>query len=323
MKRGQPGRRIGTDDGRAGGWLIAGEVGLLSAMARLGLLLQNPRGTMNLASKLTKLRRRNLDSIVRVLLLLIPCVGCEPMTDIQKAAQSGSIEETDALLARGADINYNSPIHGTALTVAAWRGDTKLAEHLLDKGADVNLGSPLAAAAYAGKEDLARLLVAKGANVNDSRNSDSPLDNAAQNNHANLVTLLLKAGANPNGGRAEGHPLYIASYKGYDDIVAKLLKARADPNQCNCLSAAIWHSPNLATTRLLLEHGANVNFLHKDGGPALHVAAGSGRIEHVRLLLAHGANPNLSDKSGKRAVDYALQKGFVEIAALLNAASIK
>ena len=101
-----------------------------------------------------------------LIILVVLVAGCEPMSAIHEAAESGDPRRVDALLARGADINLSSPVHGSALTIAARRSDMPMIQHLLDKGADVNGGSPLSLAAWYGNEDLARLLIARGAAPN-------------------------------------------------------------------------------------------------------------------------------------------------------------
>lgn len=255
--------------------------------------------------------------IATALLLAVFCVGCMPMPPLQKAVSHGSMPEVDILLAQGADINSDNPLHGTALTVAARNQDMPMIMHLLDKGADVNSGSPLSIAAWNGNETLARLLIAKGADVNKSGNSGLPLYLAAEQNNSGMVSLLLAAGAHPDG-NGDGSPLHIASYRGYDDIVRKLLEARANPNLNGSLSAAVRFSPSLLTSRLLLEHGADVNASDERGMTALHDAAIAGRIAQVQLLLRHGAKPEMADHSGKLALDYARENNYPDIVNVLT-----
>ena len=257
-------------------------------------------------------------SVIALMVVAIVCAGCEPMNAIQTAADEGSVRAVDALLARGADINMASPVHGTALSIAVQHGDTAMVKHLIDHGADVNLCSPLSSAAWGGNEDLARLLIEKGADVDKGWNSDSPLEVAAKENKVAMVALLLATGAKPNGGRDRGEPLYIASFRGYDEIVRKLLDAHADPRLCKkCLDVSLRYSPSLATAGLLLAHGADANARDETGGTPLHAAATRGRVELVRLLLAHDAKPEIADNSGKTAGDFAHRNGDAEIEALL------
>ena len=125
------------------------------------------------------------------------------------------------------------------------------------------------------------------------------------------------ADADPDG-NGQGGPLWIAAYRGYDDVVFQLLVAGANPNLHDCLDVAVRHSPSLVTTHLLLESGADVNMRDEQGLSALHFAALYGRIEHVRLLLKHGAKVDFVAESGKTAEDYARENGYPVIVEMLS-----
>ena len=258
--------------------------------------------------------------ILLSLFLIIGCAGCMPMSDIQKASSKGSISKVDALLEKGVDINDFSPLHGTPLSIAAGQGDMAMVQHLLDKGADIDLCFPLSAAAWNGHTEIARLLIKKGANVNNGWNCGSPLRCAAKQNHLDMVSMLLAANADPDGSE-QGAPLWIAAYRGYDDVVLQLLEAGANPNLKDCLDVAVRHSPSLVTTYLLLESGANANARDQQGMTALHFAALYGRTEHVKLLLKHDAKVEFIAESGKTAEDYARENGYSMIVEMLSVAN--
>ncbi|HNW43453.1 MAG TPA: ankyrin repeat domain-containing protein [Elusimicrobiales bacterium] len=100
--------------------------------------------------------------------------------------------------------------------------------------------------------------------------------------------------------------LYNSAGKGDLAAVRALLAAGADPNEHTNLYAnetplhmAVWNS-RIEVARLLIEHGADVNFEavassvgHKKVfGTPLHYAACRGNVEMVQLLLESGANPD-------------------------------
>lgn len=72
--------------------------------------------------------------------------------------------------------------------------------------ADYAGNTPLQVAALNGHEDIVRLLIEAGCNI-DCRNSDkeTPLLDAVENGHLDVVKLLLDAGVNPRKADAEGH----------------------------------------------------------------------------------------------------------------------
>src|SRR5260221_3209144 len=70
----------------------------------------------------------------------------------------------------------------------------------------------------------------------------------------------------------------------------------------------------------LLECGASINHLHKDGFTPLMRAAEKGHTDLVQLLLTRGADPNRTAKDGASALFWASVKGHAPIIELLLAA---
>ena len=103
-----------------------------------------------------------------------------------------------------------------------------------------------------------------------------------------------------------------------------LLEAGAEPNALarhSQLKVMPIHSAaasqQVETTRLLLEHGADVNARQEGGGTPLHSAAFHGDRALADLLLEHGADPDARSDDGKTPADVAAEKGHDELAALL------
>jgi ankyrin repeat protein len=81
--------------------------------------------------------------------------------------------------------------------------------------------------------------------------------------------------------------------------IEKLLKIGADPNKKNDVNATalMWAGGDLAKTRVLVDHEADVNARSDDLRTPLMIAARRpGGEATVRLLLARGANPNPNGK---------------------------
>ena len=155
--------------------------------------------------------------------------GIEP--NIFEAAATGRIQRVRELLKRDPGlVKAYSPDGWTALHLN-W-GHLDIVELLLDNGADINAVSrnrftatPLQGAAAAERLELARLLIARGANVNcRGEEGVAPLHEVAGNGQMEFAKLLLAHGANVNAKDDKGQtPLSVAIEYKHPEI-AQLLR---------------------------------------------------------------------------------------------------
>ena len=159
-----------------------------------------------------------------------------------EAAKSGSPEEIEALLAKGADLNAtdnggNTPLH----LAASSNSNSGVTKALLEAEADHNTinyfgETPLhLAAMYNSNPEVTKALLEAGADSNAKDNYDkTSLHSAARNNSPGVTKALLEAGADPNAKDKFGEtPLYrVAEYRidspEKTEIIEMLKKAMAD-----------------------------------------------------------------------------------------------
>jgi ankyrin repeat protein len=179
------------------------------------------------------------------------------ISPVLAAAASGDLETLRLLLDAGAKADYfpktSDPramvLSGfrTPLMWAAYNNDVRMVHLLLERGADPNqsnyFGNPLSQACWRDSFEAAKVLIARGANVNarDAIANFTPLHWAAGTESARpqLVKLLLAHGADPNaaGGEPIGAfglvpqtPRLIAEKRGRTAIADALVAAGAkDP----------------------------------------------------------------------------------------------
>ncbi len=160
----------------------------------------------------------------------------EFITDLNlfEAAASGKFDEVAHLIFVAPEkINDYSPDGFTALGLACYFGKEEVARYLVLKGADVNLSSnngfsvyPLHSAVAANNLVISKMLIENHALINVTQQSGvTPLHSAAQNGNVELIILLLEKGAKVDV-RMEGGklPADLANEKGYMEI-AEILSA--------------------------------------------------------------------------------------------------
>ncbi len=130
-------------------------------------------------------------------------------------------------------------------------------------------------------------------------------------NDLELCELFLKAGMDINERDSSGTPfLCYAARNGKIDMVQWLLENGADIDAVSndrgysAVMDAVWKS-NVQIVELLVNKGANLNFVSRDGQTALILATGSENFQICRILAENGADPTIKDRMGMSSIDYA------------------
>lgn len=146
------------------------------------------------------------------------------------AAPYIDLKITKLLIAHGADVNAADNGGGTALQVAAYRGNLAVARLLLKAGADINEGNcyhggPLPCAILHGQTKMAAFLLKRGA---DRHLQAEALGLAARLGMLQTVRRLLAAGFDPNSLAWQGRtPLHHARNGKHRTVARALLAAGA------------------------------------------------------------------------------------------------
>lgn len=156
-----------------------------------------------------------------------------------------------------------APATGKALKDAVDRGDVELARRLVAGGADVNFKGPydqtlVLDAASRKDASLLRLLVDAGADVNTPNTYGvAPLSAAAEQGNLENVKILLKARANVNARDTGGSTaLTVAVLRGYVDVVKTLLAAGADAKSDKAMLLEIANRENHREVARIIEEAA-------------------------------------------------------------------
>lgn len=180
--------------------------------------------------------------------------------------------------------------------------------------------TPLMDAVRAGRLDICRRLMDRGADVNASTHTGlTPLMVAVLTGDESAVRLLLSRGAAVDGPTCSGRTaLMVACYMGNDELAALLLEAGANVNARSHQgvtpmidAAATSPTPRaLRLIRRLNDAGAAINAADNDGSTALMEASKSNSGEIIALLRSLGADVHARDHLGRDAVAIAREGGW-------------
>ncbi len=159
----------------------------------------------------------------------VDTVSPQGETLMMLAAREGKPNVVRTILAARPRLHIRNPLGESALMLATILGHTEIAKLLIDAGAPVDQGgwTPLIYAAARNRVDIARLLIAKGANVNAAaENGTTALMMAAREGQLPILLLLLEHGADAKYVSPYGHSaLSMAQDRGHKEIEAVLRKA--------------------------------------------------------------------------------------------------
>ncbi len=193
-----------------------------------------------------------------------------------KAIKEGKETKVRQMLQRNGDLaNSRSQQGMSAVTIATYYSQPEIAQILISKGARLDLFE----AAMAGRLDIVKEWIGT-------------------------------PGMGVNSLSGDGFtPLHLSSFFGHPDIVSYLLSEGADANLVakNATKVRPLHSAaakrRLEISKMLLEHGAEVDARQEGGFTALHAAALHGDLKLAKVLVEHGANQEQKTDKGKTALD--------------------
>jgi ankyrin repeat protein len=250
--------------------------------------------------------------------------------EIHDAVKAKDIEKVKTLLTNGADVNamdkasegssrVNSPL-GTPLHYAVQLNLNDIAALLLDRGANVNAkdGSGITPVQWAISYDfkeIVKLLRQHGAQLN--------IHDAALLGDLATVKEFLDKGTDVNartGG--EKTPLLLAVQRRHGELVKLLLAKGADPNAKDNDQRTSLHFAAMDANReiieILLANRADIHARDYQGKTPL-LWVGTDSKEVVEVLLAKGAGVNERETDGDTPLHRAARGSFTEMAESLLA----
>ena len=192
----------------------------------------------------------------------------ESKTKLMLAAEQGNSTQLRIAFEQGAQLNSISP-EGTAFSLALINGHKSISRILLSAGSDWRSGftkqhsSALIFAAEQGFDDLVKLLIVRGAEIDQVDGEGyAAISKASMNGHLTTLKILINAGANV-------------------DVIS----------QGRSVLMHVVEDNNMLLSQLLIAAGADVNFQDEHGDTALRVARRKGYFDLDLMLVQAGAQP--------------------------------
>jgi hypothetical protein len=256
--------------------------------------------------------------------------GAKP--DVRSA--SFDLKDRDGIVGLQASLYWKGGL--TALLFAARQGQIETGQALIEGGASTAIGdtdfgfTPLMESIFNGHLDFARMMVEKGANLNDGslyllidQRNLMPRRGDRQT-VAGMIQLFLERGADPNApfnnGKIPPRITYPAIRYGPVHAGSTPLLAAARAQDIEAARALLGHhaDPNLSTK---VDHLTPLMAALAGGGGG-RGGAGRGRgaadpAAVVKLLIANGADVNAVNSRNLTALHYAARNGNDEVIQLL------
>ena len=256
---------------------------------------------------------RRLLALLGVLLAGAGAVAAEAPALVDAARHAGAAE-VRALLESGAHAGATAADGTTALHWAGYRDDGESVELLLGAGADANAATelgvtPLWLACENGSAAMVRRLLRAGADPNRALlQGETPVMVAARGGYAEVIELLAAAGADLNARAARGQTaLMWAAGQQRTGAVAALLEHGADVHARSDVWSQVMAVPPHARPE-------NSREIPHGGNTALMFAARAGDVASAKLLVAAGADVDDADAWGVSALALAAHAGHRDVA---------
>jgi ankyrin repeat protein/L-ascorbate metabolism protein UlaG (beta-lactamase superfamily) len=276
------------------------------------------------------MRAARISTIVLVLLAIeaLTAVGAE----IHQAVADGDVERVAALLKTDPTLamlpDENDRFNSLPLHLAAINGNIEIARLLLAAGADVDCGdsdesTPLHNAGLHRHPEMLAFLLENGADVNRrDRNGAYALSFAASGGDSTCVQMVLDAGADLNYWHPQGYTLFhFACSRNLHDLFDRLVAHGVDINAASTRGETPLHwAAGRADARMLnamLDAGADPSPANEFGQTPLMNLSFVGNLENARILLSRGADPNAADQNGFTSLHAACHADSLEFVKLL------
>ncbi len=244
-------------------------------------------------------------------------------TALMWAVRYDDVDTADLLIHAGANVSAANRDGATPLQLASLNGSAAMIDKLVKAGVDPNTAltptgdTALMMAARTGTTSAVNVLLESGANVNaqESWGGTTALMWAVAERHPDAAKILIEHGADVH---ARSNFVAAANGRGFEGRTP----IGTDPKQKVEEFASGWLTPlhfaaregDLASAKLLVAAGANVNAIAGDGKDALGLAIFNGNYDLAAFLVDSRSDVNHADTQGFTPLFWAVDRRNMETA---------
>ena len=170
-------------------------------------------------------------SLLALLFILFTCLTfCQESINVFDISRKGTVEQAKAIFKENPNaFNIVNDDGFSPLILACYRGNNEVAKIIIGSGCDINnnskMGTALMAAIVKGNNEIAKLLIEKKANVHSSDgNGTTALLYAVQFKNYEMASLLIKADADYSVKDNRGNSALDYAILANDDKLIEILK---------------------------------------------------------------------------------------------------
>lgn len=240
-------------------------------------------------------------------------------TPLHVAVLQSPMKTISFLVEQGADVNSRDGNNRVPLHYVSNAGRADVLQFLLQKGSNCNMQSasmktPLMYAVTKGDAMCVSLLIKSGADldiVDEKGTSALHLASFTMPVKHFIVQLLLKGGADVNITNKKGATPLMMSIATRDlALIEMLLDGGADVDKADAFRRSPIHNvvelssrALPAITRLLIQRGADINVVDKNGSTPLSKSIRFGKMQTIRMLLAMDCYRDMDLLLGEKITD--------------------
>ncbi|EAX89007.1 ankyrin repeat protein, putative [Trichomonas vaginalis G3] len=222
------------------------------------------------------------------------------------AIEKNNIKTVYFLLEKDVDINYINSDYMTPLQSASFVGNLDVVKILVQRGAIINeyhnkfTLTPLSRACFGGHLEIVKFLVENGAEVNQIKDNSTALVTACIHHNTDIALYLIEKGADV----AKFDPFFWCASSGNTKVAEKILdKIEINENDDALITAC--RNNSLEMVKLLVSRGFNVNFKNIEGMTPFLTAVKINSVEIAKYLYEKGADIHVSTIDGFSVKEYA------------------